>query len=884
MKKYILLSIALYAILIVSAYSGDKNDMIREDDEEMKKERLQWIEEMHRAAPGINWRIIERETGESKARSRRERTRKRIALGIPLSETKTVAGGRIEGQWTERGSDNQSGRIMVADIDFDSDLIYCVSAGGNIWRGRIDGSDWISLNDEEQIHGKLIRILKINRTRRILVVSNNSVRYSDNSGKVWEHAEGLENLQRWGSVKHSVVANDEKNSIYFICTEWDYENWQSIQSIYQSTDRGESFKRIKVYDKPDNYLNIWAPRYGASDVFVLHRDTLFTLGEKAAFDDYKLFTDHFPADKENIFRNLVFSGNYSNGKYTLGIGYYYRENNQNRTEFHVSNDTGATWQYKGSVNEGPFTLNSFGFSASDSDIMAFGGVNCYRSYDGGGTWKIINSWAEYYGDPENLLHADIPSITSLLSPEEDEIEIITTDGGLYFSNDKFSSVKNKSLKGHNVSQYYSVLTHAVRFLVQDGKPEDHTAFDKDIYEVIFAGSQDQGFQRAIIDSSGPHAFEQTISGDYGNLNSSDGGFTVWSVYPTFAMLYINATEEFVSYSWSFGSHKNKQWLPDIVAIPEMPESALIAAGSPESSSGSYLWLIQRSGKEIIPSQMPFDFSEGHKDSKLTSIGISPFTSDHLYALTNDGRFLHSDDFGFSWTEGDSTGMGGHYFYGSSILPSKLTPGRVIIAGSGYSNHAVFLTTDNGGSFTPIDSGLPNTLVFDIAMTEDEKFLFAATDSGPYIYSAEDSVWYDLTADTAPDQNYWSVEYIPLTQTARFATYGRGIWDFKIEQFTSVGNESQRDISLKPEIDVRPNPMKDLSSIRINMPESAFAVVRIYDLSGRIVAEPCTGILPSGISEIKWDGCSIAGKSLPAGSYMCTVAANGMANHTMIIIE
>jgi len=31
--------------------------------------------------------------------------------------------------------------------------------------------------------------------------------------------------------------------------------------------------------------------------------------------------------------------------------------------------------------------------------------------------------------------------------------------------------------------------------------------------------------------------------------------------------------------------------------------------------------------------------------------------------------------------------------------------------------------------------------------------------------------------TAPDQVYWSVEYISDTHTVRFGTYGRGIWDF-----------------------------------------------------------------------------------------------------------
>ena len=33
---------------------------------------------------------------------------------------------------------------------------------------------------------------------------------------------------------------------------------------------------------------------------------------------------------------------------------------------------------------------------------------------------------------------------------------------------------------------------------------------------------------------------------------------------------------------------------------------------------------------------------------------------------------------------------------------------------------------------------------------------------------------------APDQSYWTVEYIHGIYTARFGTYGRGIWDYTFE--------------------------------------------------------------------------------------------------------
>ena len=77
----------------------------------------------------------------------------------------------------------------------------------------------------------------------------------------------------------------------------------------------------------------------------------------------------------------------------------------------------------------------------------------------------------------------------------------------------------------------------------------------------------------------------------------------------------------------------------------------------------------------------------------------------------------------------------------------------------------------------MSSGLPNTLVFDIASTESENYIFAATAVGAFAYSVQNQVWEDIIGLNGTDQTYWTVEYIPEIHTARFGTYGRGIWDF-----------------------------------------------------------------------------------------------------------
>ena len=67
----------------------------------------------------------------------------------------------------------------------------------------------------------------------------------------------------------------------------------------------------------------------------------------------------------------------------------------------------------------------------------------------------------YYDDIEGKLHADIPEIRFYLDEEYNEVSLISTDGGLYWSDDYLESVQNISLTGLGVSQYYS--TYSQRF-------------------------------------------------------------------------------------------------------------------------------------------------------------------------------------------------------------------------------------------------------------------------------------------------------------------------------------------------------------------------------------------------------------------------------------
>ena len=129
----------------------------KQNRKQYKTDRQEWIENMHRAAPGIDWEKMNQQTRFRKIKqntlSRKQLEKDGILSRESIQSTVTNTVRDIPGLWIERGSNNLAGRIRTADIDFDNSYIYCASSGGNIWKGNLDGSDWTSLNDYFQITG-----------------------------------------------------------------------------------------------------------------------------------------------------------------------------------------------------------------------------------------------------------------------------------------------------------------------------------------------------------------------------------------------------------------------------------------------------------------------------------------------------------------------------------------------------------------------------------------------------------------------------------------------------------------------------------------------------------------------------------------------------------
>jgi hypothetical protein len=771
------------------------------DDARLKRHELKdkFFADMHRAAPNFDW-----ETADINYRLQQSLHAKSALKSARTNDDDSLANGFLIGKWNERGSSNQSGRILMADYVEDEDLLYSTSQGGNLWKGNLNGTNWQVLNDKVNVGGsQFLKVVKKDSLRRILIGTNNKYfYYTDDEGGNYHISNGLDNVQGWGSIRKSIILNNTNRRIYTLNHEWDYSNWGAIMRLYYSDDLGENFHKMDSFrintHGPTNRYDIWTPTYGKHGAYLIVADSILYL--------------------DSVQTTITGLGKISNspGGYSLLTGF--AKQNEcilyayiNRQIFKSSNN-GVDWAYVDSTKNTPFRNTSFACSIQDSNKLYLGGVNCYYSNNGGKNWNLVNEWWKYYGSEEDQLHADVPSISEFWKNGA-TVTIINTDGGLYKSLNKMNTVQNLSLHGHNVSQYYSVYTN------------------KNSTNFIYAGSQDQGFQRTSSDNQGILDFEQIISGDYGHIVSTDGGESFWTNYPGFTDFYADGRYGLKESRWNFTSMQGHYWIPPMQADPVNNNVAYLAGGYISPPAGSYIIKLSSMGTSITPTQLPFNFRT-QNDEQISAIKISPKNPQKWFVLTNKGNFFYSHDNGQNFTKssGLNNGPEAHYFYGASIYASYNDEDLLYIAGSGYSNPPAFKSSDGGISFTAANDSLPHTLVFQITGTKDDSLLFAATEVGAFVYVAHENRWYDMQGSAGPNQRYWTVEYLDNLKTVRFGTHGRGIWDFERKKDEAIVSLNEKNYTTS--ISLFPNPASN--SIQINTASTENLQMEVYSLSGKLV--------------------------------------------------
>ncbi|HVR10037.1 MAG TPA: hypothetical protein VMW75_18475, partial [Thermoanaerobaculia bacterium] len=616
----------------------------KEGEDDFGRQRQAWIESMHRAAPGVDWRAIEREN--------RQRSAARLMEIAATGPSSAPAKGVF---WTQRGPTTQTGRTWATAIAGDGNMLLVGSGdeGGGLFSGTPGANSW---TQRANLIGtgvkQLVAVPGPPETWVAVASGDSEVWVSSDRGVSWQTPNGLPNSPCGFLITRILREAGASRTVYLLATAPSCTP-SATYTLLRSDDGGLDF----VSMVSDNYTaapDMWIDRVKAGPLYLLtdtgfkfssdHGATFTTIGGLASSNppptNLRLAGSEAGAP---TFYALV-----SNG--TLGPP----------TNLWVSTDGGATWKNGGTLQDFFLSQGAVTASISNPNVVLLGGVNTARSTNGGLSFKVVNDWSEYYGDPAHKLHADLRGLDCAMYQGTETI-FANTDGGTFMSTDLGATFTNMTQVGMINAEYYSTLT------------------SKNDPNLIAAGTQDQGIQQSTPVQGGTMAFDQIIAGDYGHLTSTNGDHNMlYAAYPGFVAVLDHESPPQTVTAAQFPAARNRSWMPNLLADPA-DATAVYLTGDP-------LFRLYSSGFTWQSTAFAQNFSGGQGDY-LTALAISKVDSSYWYAASALGRLWYSRDQGATWTESASQGPYAHYFYGTALLASTTSAATCYVGGSGYSGPA-----------------------------------------------------------------------------------------------------------------------------------------------------------------------------------------------------
>jgi ligand-binding sensor domain-containing protein len=232
-------------------------------------------------------------------------------------------------------------------------------------------------------------------------------------------------------------------------------------------------------------------------------------------------------------------------------------------------------------------------------------------------------------------------------------------------------------------------------------------------------------------------------------------------------------------------------------------------------------------------------SNGPYGGSIHSFAVS---GTNLFVGTGGGGVFLSTDNGSSWTEVNSGLM-------NTCVYSLAVSGTNLIAGT---NGGVFLSTNNGTSWTSTGPGFAAE-VFSLAVSGTN--LFAGTIVyGIFLSTNNGRSW---TAASAGLTNKW-VWSLAVSGTNLFAgTYGGGLWRRSLSQLVDVklaSREVPAEFTLAQNF---PNPFNPSTTIKYELPKASDVRLSVFDILGREVSVLVNERRDAGVHEEKFDGSNLA---------------------------
>jgi photosystem II stability/assembly factor-like uncharacterized protein len=509
-----------------------------------------------------------------------------------------------------------------------------------------------------------------------------------------------------------------------------------------------------------------------------------------------------------------------------------------------SSDDGETWERLETNLPADFALGQafynfcIAVSPTDGNYLYIGGIELYRSQDGGREFFQVS-----FGG--RAMHIDQHTVCFV--PPTGAV-YAGNDGGVYRSTNDGNEWQNLGASLETI-QFYSVVV------------DRHNPGRR------FGGTQDNGLLAQQLQSK----TWLTIMGDVDAGAVAVDSNTIYMMSTLSKIPYRTTNGGF---SWmplgnGFRSDDRSNWLQPMLLHPSDPSKLFTAT--------QYVYLAEDAGS---PSTIPQwriispDLSTGSMiyESVVSTMAIPPSRSSWIYAGTGDGNLRRCEDIDAAnpvWIDA-SSGLPKRWITRIAVHPGD--PQAVFAAVSGYGSGHVFQSTNAGALWIDISSNLPdipvNALI--VAGAAALPKLFIGTDVGVW-ERLSDGTWYPVGTGL-PNVVVFDLA-IDSENRLIAATHGRGMWLSQAvvqEEGLTQPEEGHIIVSLFP------LPVASKSRVNVRLRRSADETrYEIHDIRGRL---KLNGVISEGIS-----GISLETGNLPNGVYLLSCSqGNRTSTHKFLI--
>ncbi|MFK7972799.1 MAG: GEVED domain-containing protein [Bacteroidia bacterium] len=590
--------------------------------------------------------------------------------------------GRVEAVWG--GSVN-------------GDTVYLGSRSGGFWKTIDGGATWRSTTQDLAAVGVIDIDVRHDRHNEIFIVSRNA---SGQSRGLWKSVDYGETWTQTSlntnnrNIKKLAITEQQPNTMYA----------SADNGLYRSRDGGNTWTRVMNVNIRDFEVSVFDP------------ETLFIINQ-GNNNRVNISTDGGTSIPQ--FTDITGNGASPRIRITKAEpGYVYIQSNNGVWR---STDTAKTFTRRG----GSPANMAFGVSDTDAELLIWGGLNQYASFDGGINNQKVCDWV----DPTsaNYVHADGRVIGSW-------------NGQIYFGTDGYLGTSNNGMnwsivnfRGTPIREFYRIgLSITDASYIIGGSQDNGTSIRRDTAWYEWYGADGM---ECHVDNNNSAFWFGTVQ--YGSLiyGEQDGQQRVGR-----------------------RPHNDGAWITPSVLDPSNDNTIFIAYDTLfKSNDNGANWKM---------------ISDWGSEGNMNDLTISPVDSNLLY-ITKGNQIWRSFDNGVNWRL-VVNGLSNQTISRVACHPDNTSIVSLIVRGTSNGNK-VFTSNNAGTTWTNISAGLPNTNGQTIVYEEgpDER-LYIGMDAGIYYRDRFTPNW-TLYMDSFPAVQVRDLQVHLGAHQLVAATWGRGAW-------------------------------------------------------------------------------------------------------------